>query len=233
MTDLVKLTNLEKLGIRELDDETMELLTIAIRGGGLDKLRSLYLFVVNGVFFSDLLLEVLSEKHYLQKLELRGEMKKLPSKLPSNLIKLTLARTDLSEDPMPTLENLQQLLSLRLNYSYEVKQMVCSTKGFPKLQHLEVSFFSQLDELVVEEGAMPCLLTCEISMMPELKMVPQGFKFLTRLQELKISTMRESFVQRVKEGGEDWDTIKQIPSIIVKDVLEEDRRRRIVTKYVF
>ncbi|KAF5201886.1 Disease resistance protein, partial [Thalictrum thalictroides] len=116
---------------------------------------------------------------------------------------------------MPTLENLQQLLYLRLNYSYEVKQMVCSTKGFPKLQHLRVSSFSQLEELVVEKGAMPCLLTCQIIGSRYLKMVPQGFKFLTKLQELTIVGMPKSFVQKVKEGGEDWDTIKQIPSIIV------------------
>ncbi|KAF5190268.1 Disease resistance protein rpp8 [Thalictrum thalictroides] len=194
----------------------MELLTIAIRGGGLDKLRSLLLDVVSGVFFSDLLLEVLSEKHYLQKLMLTGELKKLPSLWPSNLIKLNLMRTDLPEDPMPTLENLQHLLWLRLFGSYIGKQMVCSTKGFPKLQYLEVSFFIQLEKLVVEEGAMPCLLTCEIFKCRHLKMVPQGFKFLSMLQELTIWDMPKSFVQRVKAGGEDWNTIKQIPSIIIK-----------------
>ncbi|KAF5192482.1 Disease resistance protein rph8a [Thalictrum thalictroides] len=197
----------------------MELLTIAIRGGGLDKLRSLLLGLDWGVFFSDLLLEALPEKHNLQKLKLWGNMKKLPSQLPSNLIKLTLLAIHLSEDPMPTLEKLQQLLYLALRYSHKVKQMVCSTNGFPKLQHLKVYSFSRLGEWVVEEGAMPCLLTCEICGCENLKMVPQGFKFLTKVQELTISYMRESFVQRVKEGGEDWDTIKQIPSIIVKDVL--------------
>ncbi|KAF5177589.1 Disease resistance protein [Thalictrum thalictroides] len=227
MTDLVKLTNLEKLGIYGLDDnrsdKTMELLTIAIRGGGLDKLRSLLLWLKSYVFFSDLLLEALSEKHYLQKLKLNGELKKLPSQLPSNLIKLNLVYSNLSEDPMPTLEKLQHLLYLNLRASYIGKQMVCSTKGFPKLQHLRVFFFRQLEELVVEEGAMPCLLTCDIRGCRNLKMVPQGFKFFTKLQELTIREMRQSFVQRVKEGGEDWDTIKQIPSIIVKDVLEEEK----------
>ncbi|KAF5199745.1 Disease resistance protein (CC-NBS-LRR class) family [Thalictrum thalictroides] len=64
---------------------------------------------------------------------------------------------------MPTLEKLQHLLFLQLWDSYKGRQMVCSTKGFPKLQHLKISVFNQLEEWVVEEGAMPCLLTCEIT----------------------------------------------------------------------
>ncbi|PIA30592.1 hypothetical protein AQUCO_05500125v1 [Aquilegia coerulea] len=214
--DLVKLTNLEKLGIWELDEKTIRLFTnVIVGGGGLDKLRSLYLHTE--IEFPSDLLEYLSGKIHLMKLRLFGKFKngKLPSLFPSNLIKLNLGFTNFSEDPMPTLEKLQHLLFLRLYKSYLGKEMVCSAKGFPKLQNLRIRYSNQLEEWTVEEGAMPCLTKCLIRNCEELKMVPQGFKFLTMLQELTIIHMPKSFEQRVKEGGEDWPTVQHIPSIII------------------
>ncbi|PIA30006.1 hypothetical protein AQUCO_05700006v1 [Aquilegia coerulea] len=139
ITDLVKLTNLEKLGIWELDEKTIRLFTnVIVGGGGLDKLRSLYL--QTEIEFPSDLLEYLSEKIHLLKLRLFGKFKngKLPSLFPSNLIKLDLGFTNLSEDPMPTLEKLQHLLFLLLFDSYLGKEMVCSAIGFPKLQNLKI-----------------------------------------------------------------------------------------------
>ncbi|PIA34014.1 hypothetical protein AQUCO_03900126v1 [Aquilegia coerulea] len=214
MTDLLKLTNLEKLGIRFLDEEESRLLTIAI-SCGLDKLLSLTVLGGNDELSSDLL-EAISMKHHLQKLWLCGKVNKFPSQFPSNLIKLSIYlkfSENLLEDPMPTLEKLQHLLSLELWNLYYGKQMVCSAKGFPKLQHLKIWCFFQLEEWTIERGAMACLTTCETYKCEKLKMVPQGFRFLTRLQELKIINMPTSFEKRVKEGGEDWETVKHIPSI--------------------
>ncbi|KAF5191277.1 Disease resistance protein rpp8 [Thalictrum thalictroides] len=236
IADLVELKNLKKLGIGDLDEATMGLLTIAIAGGGLDKLRSLYLcYGKENGFSSNLLealyeeyreevygfsldlLEALSTNRHLQKLNLIGKIKKLPSKFPSNLIKLTLEEACFFEDPMLTLEKLQHLLFLKIyRVSYQGYKMVCSANGFPKLERLKISFISKLVELTVEEGAMSCLMTCKIHNCRWLKMVPQGFKFLTMLQKLKITMMPQSFEQRVKEGGEDWETIKHIQFITVR-----------------
>ncbi|PIA30590.1 hypothetical protein AQUCO_05500123v1 [Aquilegia coerulea] len=231
ITDLVKLTNLDKLGIVRLDEKTIRLFTnVIVVGGGLDKLRSLFLHT-EIEFPSVDLLEYLSEKIHLMKLGLFGKFKngKLPSLFPSNLIKLYLGFTNLSEDPMPTLEKLQHLLFLALYESYLGKEMVCSAKGFPKLQNLRIRYSNQLEEWTVEEGAMPCLTKCWIEDCKELKMVPQGFKFLTMLQELKISEMPKPFEQRVKEGGEDWPTVQHIPSIISyskREEVSEERRKK-------
>ncbi|PIA55304.1 hypothetical protein AQUCO_00800197v1, partial [Aquilegia coerulea] len=224
--DLVKLTNLEKLGIWELDEKTIRLF---VGGGGLDKLRSLLL--QTEIEFPSDLLEYLSKKIHLMKLALAGKFKngKLPSLFPSNLIKLNLGLNCLSEDPMPTLEKLPHLLFLRLYDSCLGKEMVCSAKGFPKLQNLRIRYSNQLEEWTVEEGAMPCLTKCWIEDCKELKMVPQGFKFLTMLQDLKIIHMPKSFEQRVKEGGEDWPTVQHIPSIISyskREEVSEERRKK-------
>ncbi|PIA30597.1 hypothetical protein AQUCO_05500128v1 [Aquilegia coerulea] len=224
ITDLVKLTNLDKLGIVILDEKSIRLFTnVIVGGGGLDKLRSLYLHTK--IEFPSDLLEYLSEKIHLMKLRLDGKFKngKLPSLFPSNLIKLHLGFTNLSEDPMPTLEKLPHLLFLMLHGSYLSKEMVCSAKGFPKLQNLQILNFDQLEEWTVEEGAMPCLTKCWICVCKKLKMVPQGFKFLTMLQELEIFEMPKSFEQRVKEGGEDWPTVQHIPSIIIFNYRGEER----------
>ncbi|PIA50697.1 hypothetical protein AQUCO_01200130v1 [Aquilegia coerulea] len=181
-----------------------------------DQLRSLYLTTRKG--FSDL--KRLSGKRHLLKLKLIGRLTKFPFQWPSNLIKLSICDAYLSEDPMPILEKLQHLLRLELAaYSYSGKEMVCSGKGFSQLQHLEVSNLYQLEEWTVEEGAMPCLVTCMIQKCWNLKLVPPGFKFFTILQELKIFNMCEFYNVRVKEGGLDWHIVQHIPSIIVKGSL--------------
>ncbi|PIA31328.1 hypothetical protein AQUCO_05100101v1 [Aquilegia coerulea] len=79
ITDLVKLTNLEKLGIWELDEKTIRLFTnVIVGGGGLDKLRSLLL--QTEIEFPSDLLEYLSKKIHLMKLALAGKFKMKPAR---------------------------------------------------------------------------------------------------------------------------------------------------------
>ena len=71
-------------------------------------------------------------------------------KFSPNLTKLTLTKSRLKEDPMPTLERLQTLKYLSLkDEAYTGKQMVCSTNGFPQLQFLELLKLENLEIWVV------------------------------------------------------------------------------------
>ncbi|XP_078151040.1 inactive disease susceptibility protein LOV1-like isoform X2 [Carex rostrata] len=76
-------------------------------------------------------------------------------KFSPNLTKLILTKSGLKQDPMPTLERLQMLKFLSLqDEAFIGKKMVCSAKGFPKLQILELKKMKNLENWEVEQGAM-------------------------------------------------------------------------------
>ncbi|KAI3904919.1 hypothetical protein MKW92_009889, partial [Papaver armeniacum] len=134
-------------------------------------------------------------------------------KYPPNLTKLFLSYTCFLDDPVATLQHLPTLRILKLfKLQYEGEEMVCSSKGFPRLQ---VLFMSRLDvkEWRVEEGGMPHLKDLEIEYCSKLSMLPEGLRFITSLKTLKIIGM-PLIEQRIAQGvGEDWYKIQHIPSI--------------------
>ncbi|XP_078158141.1 putative disease resistance protein At1g59780 [Carex rostrata] len=84
-------------------------------------------------------------------------------KFPPNLTKLTLIKSGLKEDPMPTLERLQALKFLSLkDGAYIGKKMVCSANGFPQLQFLELEKLRNLENWEVKPTAMPQLTTLRV-----------------------------------------------------------------------
>ncbi|MBA0742685.1 hypothetical protein Gogos_015718, partial [Gossypium gossypioides] len=111
------------------------------------------------------------------------------------------------EDPMPTLEKLPNLRILKL-VSFEGKEMFCSAQGFPKLESLSLSGLHNLKEWNVDEGAMPSLQRLEIWECRNLKMLPEGLRFITTLKELKVTLMGKTFKHRLEEGGEDFYKVK-------------------------
>ncbi|KAK3032789.1 hypothetical protein RJ639_035892 [Escallonia herrerae] len=138
--------------------------------------------------------------------------------LPPNLGKLTLELSRLKQDPMPTLEKLQNLKILRLDeHSYIGRGMVCSANGFPQLEFLELYNLGQLIEWRVEGGAMQRLRGLYISFCTKLKMIPQGLESVTTLRELTFGTMSKELLSRVRKTqekeGEDFCKVKHIPSI--------------------
>ena len=157
-------------------------------------------------------------------------LKKLPEahQFSPNLAKLTLSGTKLEEDPMETLEKLPNLKILCFRRamdktsrnmsvgraSFNGKNMVCSERGFPLLQSLLLSSLYHLKEWRVEEGAMPSLCRLKIEFCCGLKMVPDGLRFITTLQELEIKRMPKSFTDRLNEGGPDFDKVKHVRSLI-------------------
>ncbi|KAK4562454.1 hypothetical protein RGQ29_005088 [Quercus rubra] len=169
----------------------------------------------------------------IEKLHLYKHLKKLPEahQFSPNLAKLTLSGTKLEEDPMETLEKLPNLKILYFRYviqktsryesvgraSFNGKNMVCSERGFPLLQSLLLSSLYYLEEWRVEEGAMPSLCRLEIEFCNSLKVIPDGLRFITTLQKLKIKSMSKSFTNRLHEGGPDFDKVKHVPSLVFID----------------
>ncbi|KAG8502570.1 hypothetical protein CXB51_000042 [Gossypium anomalum] len=126
-----------------------------------------------------------------------------------------LSKCKLAEDPMPTLEKLPNLRVLELyENAFIGKEMVCSAPHFPKLESLTLKCLGNLEEWEVEEGAVPALRYLEIIRCEKLKMLPDGLRFITTLQELKIEYMPKEFKDKMVQGREDFYKVQHIPSII-------------------
>ncbi|XP_058114365.1 putative disease resistance protein At1g50180 [Magnolia sinica] len=181
------------------------------------KLYSLQSLSVESVKHT-LSLPPLSHLLKLCKLRLCGKLRKLPesNEFPTNLTKLTLDGSSLKEDPIATLEKLKNLQILRLHQkSYLGKKITCSKEGFPRLKSLNLQSLHKFEEWILEEGAMPSLLHLRINYCNQLKKLPEGMK--PTLKKLELLWMPDKFKERVREGGEDWDKIQQIPSIQISN----------------
>ncbi|KAK1274729.1 putative disease resistance protein [Acorus gramineus] len=94
---------------------------------------------------------------------------------------------------------------------YEVWHM--KHGDFPHLQVLEIVFVNRLQEWIVDKGALPRLRTLSVKYCGTLKMLPDGLRHVSTLQQLSIrcSTLLQRRVER--DTGEDWDKIKHVPLI--------------------
>lgn len=150
---------------------------------------------------------ILSKHTHLFKLHLRGGLENLPEQheFPPNLTHLYLLRSNLTHDPMATLEKLPHLGSLKLTFcTFKGKEMLCTAEGFPQLKELQIDGFPNLEEWKIEEQAMPRLERLKISSCSALKTLPEGLQQVTTLKELELDDMSEELKSRIfVENGED------------------------------
>ncbi|PKI53628.1 hypothetical protein CRG98_025961 [Punica granatum] len=149
----------------------------------------------------------------LYKLRVDGLLRNLPApnQLPQNLTRLILFWSELDEDPMPVLGTLPNLMTLHLwRRVYLGKKMVFPARSFPQLKRLEFWALPHLEEIEVEEEAMPSLTKFEISNCVHLKEIPEGLKFMASLQELEIRYMPMQFQVRLNPGGDDFDKVQHL-----------------------
>ncbi|PPD72844.1 hypothetical protein GOBAR_DD30246 [Gossypium barbadense] len=212
-------TNIQSLGIAFIRAEYMKPTLILL--AKLQRLRSVCLSFSD---VSHLDFEPLSQYYYLSKLTLRGRIEDEPHPnghvlkyLPSNIVKLTLVFCKLRQDPMAVLEKLCHLRILHLLEAYIGSKMVCSANGFPKLDYLLMSWLLKLEEWEIEEGAMPCLRDLKLQSLNSLRMLPEGLRYITTLQELNLMQMSSPLEERVKvidgREGRDFYKVRHIPSI--------------------
>ncbi|XP_078179940.1 putative disease resistance RPP8-like protein 2 [Carex rostrata] len=94
-------------------------------------------------------------------------------KFPPNLVKLTLIKSGLKEDPMSVLERLQALKYLSLQCgAYTGMKMICSANGFPQLRFLELFKLENLEIWEVKPMAMSQLTTLRVAQCLKLKNRP-------------------------------------------------------------
>ncbi|TXG65578.1 hypothetical protein EZV62_006853 [Acer yangbiense] len=124
-------------------------------------------------------LQPLTRCSNLKDLRLYGKIKKLPEDIHNvlpNLECLSLTYSLLKDDPMPLLEKLDSLMILNLGFSfYSGKNLFCSAQGFRRLEILKLEAQDELEELQVEEEAMPMLRGLSIPNDSSLR-IPERFK---------------------------------------------------------
>ena len=157
-----------------------------------------------------------SHHAYLYNLSLRGMLEKLSEQIefyPPKLLKLVLCECKLTDDPMVILKKLPSLRILILGYdAYVGEKMVCSLGGFLQLEILELYRLYELEELIVERGAMSSLKTLKIMDCDKMEKLPHGLLQLTNLEKLSLRGLscRESIEEIEEAGGEDWDKLRKI-----------------------
>ncbi|KAJ4724320.1 Disease resistance protein [Melia azedarach] len=174
-----KLVNLRKLHI-EYKDRARQVFTFH----SVAKLQNLQLLSVelsdnNSSFAS---LQPLSNCPCLVDLRLHGKINELPKEmhpLLPNLECLSLEKSELKDDPMPVLEKLLNLVILKLFFPYSGKKLVCSEKGFPRLEILDLALLN-LEEWLVEEGAMPMLRGLSTFTTHKLEQIPESLRLIPR-----------------------------------------------------
>ncbi|MFQ6665552.1 hypothetical protein Gotur_032256 [Gossypium turneri] len=215
---VLRWTNIQSLGIEFTRAKNVKPTLVLL--AKLQRLRSVSLRFFDG---SHLDLEPLSQYCHLFKLKLLGPIEDEPHPnghvlkfLPSNIVKLTLFYCKLSQDPMAVLEKLGHLRILYLREAYIGSKMVCSANGFPKLDYLRM-ILRNLEEWEIEEGAMPCLRELNLVNVESLRMLPEGLRYITTLQELNLVGISWSLKERIKvidgREGEEFYELRHIPSI--------------------
>ncbi|KAM7488904.1 hypothetical protein LguiB_026388 [Lonicera macranthoides] len=155
----------------------------------------------------------------LKRLDFVGKIGQLPEyrqiHSSASLTSISLAASELTEDPMTTLEKLPNLKYLDLGgEAYVGNEMVCSAGGFPRLRKLTLWLLTKLENWRVDEGALPLLSSLFILDCREMKRLPEGLQYLTKLQRLGIWGMLKVFGDRVR--GEDSYIIRHVHSVKIK-----------------
>ncbi|KAL0287970.1 UNVERIFIED_CONTAM: putative disease resistance protein [Sesamum calycinum] len=181
MQDLVewisKLTNLQSLRLRSKDDSGRP---------------------------ADLSLKPFSSLNKLSHMNLLGRLQKLPEidHFPPNIKVLTLSVSQLDEDPMPVLGQLQSLTVLRLfANSYLGEKIVCPPGTFKGLEVLKLWMLKDLKNWELEEGAMKKLKELNIRCCSKLENIPSRLLQQGTFKDLILTNMSEKFKQPVETNN--------------------------------
>lgn len=214
MESLGKLKQLRRLSILKLKESDGYALCLSIQ-----KMKFLYSLSIESENSKGILnlQNISSPPQCLQRLFMSGRLVKLPSWVSSLscLVRLYLRWSRLEVDPLIHLQALPNLVQLIFENAYCGQRLCFKAGGFQMLKILMFGKLKRLEEVVVEEEALPHLEELWFRECRMLKEVPSGVKFLTELKYLEFVDMAPELIKRLGRSKiyKDCDKIKHIPSI--------------------
>lgn len=94
-----------------------------------------------------------------------------------------------------------------------VGKELCFNRGFPKLTILELFNLPLLNKITIAEGVVKNLQLLTLGRCMELKALPQGFEYLSKLETLELLSVSMQLIESVQEGGVDHPRVKHITII--------------------
>ncbi|XP_061983112.1 disease resistance protein RPM1-like [Populus nigra] len=211
INEIGMLKRLRKLGIMNLKKENGRDLCIALEN--MPHLRSLWVASENSGILD--LQAMSSPPLHLQSLSLWGKLERLPEWISRlhNLAKLRLTFTTLLDgDSIKVLQALPNLRFLRFLRGYNGEKMHFEGGGFQKLKSLRLAGMTELNTMIIDQGAMPLLEKLEIGFCQSLKEVPSGIQHLKNLKQLSLAKMSDEFNERLSpNNGQDYWIVKHVP----------------------
>ncbi|KAI8010350.1 Disease resistance protein RPM1 [Camellia lanceoleosa] len=214
-----KLTQLRKLRIEKLRNEDGRVLCSSLEK--LSNLRSLFVRATGEDKIIDLD-SLSSPPQLLRTLCLVGTLLKVPHWIPSlhSLARLHLEWSKLRDvDPLESLQDLPNLVELRLLQTYEGAELCFKAGGFQRLVMLYLRGLKGLRWVKVEAGSMPHLEELIIQKCELEEELPSGIEHLTNLKSLDLVDMSDGLISSLNRDLEreyNWK-IAHIPKVWIGD----------------
>ena len=147
----------------------------------------------------------------LQTLYLYGPL--LNNELPhwiarqTSLVNIMLQWPRVGDDALQVLQALPNLLELWFYEGYNGEKLHFRKGCFSKLKILSVLYLIELNEVIIDEGALLVVEELYIGPCPKLKELPSGFHLLRNLKKLRFYDIQKEFairMQPVADGGNDY-----------------------------
>jgi len=196
ITELGKLTQLRKLGLFDVREEQGIALCSSINE--MPHLEKLYIETKSKDITIDF--SLVSNPAMLQKLRLKAKINKLPEWIPrlENLLELSMSYSQLTKDPLESLQNLPNLLVLNLAvHSYDGECLHFQQGGFQNLKELGLRYLYNLESIIIEQGALQSLKKLTFMNIPNLKTAPSGVNYLVNLDVLNTRFMPIEFQKNI------------------------------------
>ncbi|XP_010249752.1 PREDICTED: disease resistance protein RPM1-like [Nelumbo nucifera] len=152
---------------------------------------------------------------HLSRVTLVGKLGGIPKWFRSleSLTFLFLKWSRLRDDPIPSIQALSKLQHLTLFNAYDGSRLRFIKGSFPNLKILRLWNLPLLNQVDIEQGAMPNVEDLWLSGSKRLKMIPHGIQHLTKLKELTLEDVSTELVKRLRGEAPDRTKVKHISKI--------------------